>query len=105
MLKKISLVMAILLLGAFSIVWIKIIAPMQASADRFGPETAARDYALQDNSRIQIPAAPIEQKQPAPSAEMNLYWGELHVHTSESFDATLFGNTLGIEDAYRLASG
>lgn len=105
MLKKISLVMAILLLGAFSIVWIKIIAPLQASADRFGPETAARDYALQDNSRIQIPAAPIEQKQPAPSAEMNLYWGELHVHTSESFDATLFGNTLGIEDAYRFASG
>jgi hypothetical protein len=62
MLKKISLAIAILLLGAFSIVWTKVIAPMQASADRFGPETAARDYALQDNSRIQIPAASTKTK-------------------------------------------
>ena len=31
--------------------------------------------------------------------------GELHVHTKESFDATLFGNLLGIEDAYRFAKG
>ena len=36
---------------------------------------------------------------------MNLYWGELHLHTAESFDATLFGNSLGIEDAYRFAKG
>ncbi|MCP4842174.1 MAG: DUF3604 domain-containing protein, partial [Halieaceae bacterium] len=35
----------------------------------------------------------------------NVYWGDLHVHTTESFDAVLFGTTLGIADAYRFAAG
>jgi hypothetical protein len=42
---------------------------------------------------------------PTLNSNTNLYWGELHLHTSESFDATLFGTTLGIEDAYRFAKG
>ena len=35
----------------------------------------------------------------------HVYWGETHVHTGLSLDAGLFGNTLGPEDAYRLARG
>jgi len=34
-----------------------------------------------------------------------IYWGETHLHTGLSLDAGLFGNTLGPEDAYRLARG
>ena len=32
-----------------------------------------------------------------------VYWGETHLHTGLSLDAGLFGNTVGHDDAYRLA--
>lgn len=34
-----------------------------------------------------------------------VYWGDTHLHTGLSLDAGLFGNTLGHEEAYRLARG
>jgi len=34
-----------------------------------------------------------------------VYWGDTHLHTSNSLDARAFGTTLGPEDAYRLAKG
>ncbi len=34
-----------------------------------------------------------------------LYFGDLHVHTSISLDAFLWGNRHGVEDAYRFAKG
>ena len=34
-----------------------------------------------------------------------VYWGDTHLHTALSPDAGLFGNTLGIEEAYRFAGG
>ena len=34
-----------------------------------------------------------------------VFWGEMHLHTSVSLDAGLFGNTLDHEDAYRFARG
>jgi hypothetical protein len=105
MLKKIGLGVAILLLAAVGFVWVKLLLPLQASADKNGPDTAARDYALQDNSVLTLPAPQAAIYLPSPNPDMNLYWGELHLHTAESFDATLFGNTLGIEDAYRFAKG
>jgi hypothetical protein len=105
MLKKIVFSFLVVLLVATGFVWVKFIGPLQDGADRFGPATAPRDAALQDDSKIDIPAPQAAQAQPAPNPNMNLYWGELHVHTSESFDATLFGNTFGIEDAYRFAKG
>ena len=105
MLKKIGLGILVLLLAAFGFVWVKFLGPLQASADRNGPETAPRDYALQDNSRLKLPSPQAAVYQAAPNPNKDLYWGELHLHTSESFDATLFGTTLGIEDAYRFAKG
>ncbi|MBO9472758.1 DUF3604 domain-containing protein [Shimia sp. R10_1] len=35
----------------------------------------------------------------------NVYWGDTHLHTGMSLDAGLFGNTLGPEDAWKLAKG
>jgi hypothetical protein len=105
MLKKIGWGVVVLLLAAVGFVWVKWVMPLQASADRNGPATAARDYALQDNSKLTPPAPQTARYQAAPNPDLNLYWGELHLHTSESFDAALFGNSLGIEDAYRFARG
>jgi hypothetical protein len=34
-----------------------------------------------------------------------VYWGETHLHTSNSPDASLFGNNLSLEDAYRACRG
>jgi hypothetical protein len=34
-----------------------------------------------------------------------VFWGDTHLHTSQSVDSVLFGNTLGPEDAYRFARG
>lgn len=39
------------------------------------------------------------------SEEKNIYFGDLHIHTALSFDSYLFGNRLGIKDAYRFANG
>jgi hypothetical protein len=105
MLKKIGLGTVVLLLAAIGFAWVKWLLPIQITLDKFGPDTAARDYALQDDSRVTRPAIQAAIYQDAPNPDMNLYWGELHLHTSESFDATLFGNTFGIEDAYRFAGG
>ena len=41
----------------------------------------------------------------APNPRRNVYFGDLHVHTSLSFDAYLFGNRFGPDEAYRFASG
>ena len=35
----------------------------------------------------------------------NVYWGDTHLHTALSADAGLFGNTLGLDEAYRFAKG
>lgn len=39
------------------------------------------------------------------AGKKNLYFGDLHVHTSISLDAFLWGNRYGVEDAYRFARG
>ncbi|MBT4521279.1 MAG: DUF3604 domain-containing protein, partial [Halieaceae bacterium] len=68
------------------------------------PSTAAEDYAQQDDSRIEVPQTLELVPQPYNPLK-NVYWGELHVHTTESMDAVVFGTTATIEDAYRFARG
>lgn len=36
---------------------------------------------------------------------VNVYWGDSHLHTGLSLDAGLFGNTVSLDEAYRLAKG
>jgi hypothetical protein len=75
--------------------------------DKIGPESVPRDLALQDDSKVVAPVVQPAANGEAPSSggELNLYWGELHLHTAESFDSSMMGNKLGIEDAYRFAKG
>ncbi|MEE4144971.1 MAG: DUF3604 domain-containing protein, partial [Halieaceae bacterium] len=60
--------------------------------------------AAQNEAAFTVPA-PQERIQPRQSKENNLYFGDLHVHTSLSFDSVLFGNRNTIDDAYAFARG
>ena len=71
---------------------------------RVGADNLAADYALQDDSRVPKPEPQPRVIQPRNSLK-NVYWGDTHVHTHESFDAKLMGTTVTVEDAYRFAKG
>ena len=45
------------------------------------------------------------QTRPAPNPDRNAYFGDLHVHTENSFDAYSFGTLSTPDDAYRYAQG
>jgi hypothetical protein len=104
MLKKILLVLLALAIVGFSWIWFNGGGELYALQRATAPETAPADYQLQDDSRVTIPVPQLQVTQ-AYNALKNVYWGDLHVHTVESFDAVLFGTTLTIEDAYRFAGG
>ena len=46
-----------------------------------------------------------EENRPAANPNRNAYFGDLHVHTTLSFDASAFGTTATPADAYRYAQG
>jgi hypothetical protein len=56
-------------------------------------------------------AAPAATDSAAPAETVSaayptrVYFGDTHLHTAMSMDAGLFGNRLGVEDAYRFARG
>ena len=101
--KKLGLVALIVLLLGIGVVAVA----YHLILDKIGPNSVPRDVALQDDSKVVAPVvAPAAHGEASSSGgEMNLYWGELHVHTAESFDSTMMGNKLGIDDAYRFAKG
>ena len=73
----------------------------------------AQDYYRTTNTIIppnnEIITFPLVQKadhsRTAPNRDRNAYFGDLHVHTTLSFDASAFGTTASPADAYRYAQG
>ena len=104
MLKKILLGFLGFVVLVVAIGWFTVGRGIYDASRAYGRDTAPADYALQDDSKIDAPAPEPLVVQP-PNLLRNVYWGDTHVHTHESFDATLFGTTLTIEDAYRFAKG
>ncbi|GAB5451897.1 MAG: DUF3604 domain-containing protein [Halioglobus sp.] len=104
MLKRISIGLMLVVLAGAAFLWFVTLAPMHELTAAASPATALDDYALQDDSRVTLPK-PLPLQARAYNPLKNVYWGELHIHTQESFDAKLFGNSLGVEDAYRFARG
>jgi hypothetical protein len=51
------------------------------------------------------PPQKADQSRPMPNRDRNAYFGDLHVHTTLSFDASAFGTTASPADAYRYAQG
>ena len=95
--------LGVLVLGA-AIVWFTIGGDLYAMREAMGRHNAPADYALQDDTKVNVPDPEPRVVQPRNPLK-NVYWGDTHVHTHESFDAALFGTTLSIEDAYRFARG
>ncbi|MBW2313037.1 MAG: DUF3604 domain-containing protein, partial [Deltaproteobacteria bacterium] len=104
MLKKVLLGFLGLLLLAAAIGWVTVGQGLYDRREAMGRHSAPADYALQDDTKVRAPA-PEPRVAQAPNPLKNVYWGDTHVHTHESFDAALFGTTLTIEDAYRFARG
>ncbi|MDH4039961.1 MAG: DUF3604 domain-containing protein [Gammaproteobacteria bacterium] len=80
----------------------------QGQREPFTDAALERDLAKQRESAVVVPAPRLDRlsdNAPQPNANRNLYFGELHLHTDQSFDSLLFGNRLSIDDAYRFARG
>jgi len=71
------------------------------------PADTANNAAPADASIEQTAAAPTAPTAPSTSEALPdaVYWGDTHVHTSYSFDAAAWGNTLDPYEAYRFARG
>ena len=104
MLKKIVLGFGALVALAVVVFGLVVVRPIYELGQAITPTTAPEDLAKQDDSRVKVPEMLALEPQPY-DALKNVYWGELHVHTTESLDAVLFGTTATPEDAYRFARG
>ena len=102
--KKIGVGVILLFLLGIAVFGLTVIRPIYQFGQQLSPATAPADYALQEDSRVSIPDPRPLEIRPF-NALKNAYWGEVHVHTKESFDAAVFGTRATVEDAYRFARG
>jgi hypothetical protein len=83
------------------------------SGDQSDKREEAREYYRTNNTVIPandeiltFPALPEPSGiRPQANPDRNAYFGDLHVHTTLSFDASAFGTTASPSDAYRYAQG
>ncbi len=54
---------------------------------------------------VRTPASKAAENRPPANPEKNCYFGDMHLHTSLSFDAFLFKTNTGPEDSYKYAMG
>lgn len=65
----------------------------------------ASSIVIADSSANKSPAEQSYSPYASSTMPINVYWGDSHLHTGLSLDAGLFGNTVGLDEAYRLAKG
>jgi len=71
----------------------------------FSPNAFAQDVPRPTDEQLQNLKSVDYSPYPQQDFPNNVYFGETHLHTSYSTDAGMIGNTLGPEDAFRIARG
>ena len=66
-----------------------------------GNKSTNLEVSLHDKPLLQVEIQP----RPLPNPNKNAYFGDLHVHTANSFDAYTFGTIATPADAYKYAQG
>ncbi|MFK7896318.1 MAG: DUF3604 domain-containing protein [Myxococcota bacterium] len=91
-------------LGPLFLICVVGLAMACSSGDESGTDYSS---ALPDGRRAQIFETEFEtiSKRPAPEPDRAAFFGDLHVHTTYSFDAFAFGTMARPSDAYRYARG
>ena len=82
--------------------WVLGLAAVLQACNQAPPPAETPASAAPANTAVDQPVASATA---AASFADGVYWGDTHVHTSYSFDAGAFGNTLDPNDAYRYARG
>lgn len=80
---------------------------MASKLMRLTPEVIERLHeTVSAENEAAIAKPPFRDKEARPADPLkNVYFGDLHVHTSLSFDAYISGNRFGPDEAYRFAKG
>ena len=64
-----------------------------------------KEAAAEENSSDAQKESATSSSESSKGNATNVYWGDTHLHTGLSMDAGLFGNTLGLDEAYKFAKG
>lgn len=86
------------------LLWSVLISALAASVVSCSNGTSSADGAAK-NQAASVAVAQPTSKQPAAGQERYAYFGDLHVHTTNSMDAFNFGTLATPDDAYRYAQG
>jgi len=81
-----------------NIMLVSFLLMMGACSETYEPKEVNNLSALEDKKSTL-------QYKPEPNLDRNAYFGDLHVHTSNSFDAYTFGTIASPSDAYKFAQG
>ena len=89
---------------AVSFVWVLGCGPSDLQSGDASPLGSSETREIPERL-LPVDDSLVEFEIPDPNPERDAYFGDLHVHTTYSFDAYAFGTTVGPRDAYRYAQG